>query len=159
MPVVKPGVIREKIVIDGEINYVFDFISNSHLWDPGVLSSKPEERYDRLMISVGSSYDLKVDFNGSTIDMDYHITKYKQPYEVILEGEGKIVKVRDVIKFKKIEGNKVEIDYEANIGLNGCRRPFILFMNSSLNKLGASAKEGIENYFKYGNKNGNINTK
>ena len=27
MPVVRPGVIRETIIVDGEINNVFDFIS------------------------------------------------------------------------------------------------------------------------------------
>lgn len=158
MPVVRPGVIRETIIVEGEINNVFDFMSdfsNSQLWDPGVFSAKPEDSFDKLMITVGTGYDLVVDFNGTKMDMTYHITKYDQPYEVILEGEGKTVKARDIIKFKKLENRKVEIDYQAELTLKSWRRPFIFFINRSLNKIGESAKRGIENYFKYGNKEGN----
>ena len=158
MPVVRPGVIRETIIIEGEINNVFDFMSdfsNSPLWDPGVVSAKPEDSFDKLMITVGTGYDLVVDFNGSEMDMTYHITKYTQPNEVILEGEGKTVKARDIIKFKKIGNNQIEIDYQAELTLKSWRRPFIFFIYRSLNKIGESAKRGIENYFKYGNKDGN----
>lgn len=157
MPVVRPGVIRETIIVEGEIHNVFDFMSdfsNSELWDPGVVSAKPEDSFGKLMITVGTGYDLVVDLNGNKMDMTYHITKYNQPNEVILEGEGKTVKARDIIKFKKLKNRKIEIDYQAEITLKSWRRPFIFFINSSLNKIGESAKRGIENYFKYGNKDG-----
>jgi len=158
MPVVRPGVIREKIVVKGNINRIFDFMtdfSNAHLWDPGVISSNPDNNFEKLMITVGTGYDLVVHFNGTKIDMKYYITKFNQPNEVILEGESKIVKVKDIIKFTRLENNQTQIDYEVDLTFKGWRRPFILFINNSLNKLGKSAKSGIENYFKFGNKEGN----
>ena len=157
MPVVRPGVIREKIIVDGNIDSVFEFISdfsNVHLWDPGVNKSTPDTNYDRLMITIGTSYRLEVEFNGNKMVMDYTITKYEAPNEVVLEGEGDHIRAIDSIKFKQIENGKVEIDYEVNLTLKGWLRPFILFLYSSLNKLGRTAKSGIENYFKYKNKNG-----
>ena len=106
------------------------------------------------MITIGTSYDLEVEFNGNKMNMSYSITKYKSPHEVVLEGEGNIIKAIDSIKFKQLEDGKVEIDYEVNLTLKGWRRPFILFLYSSLNKLGRAAKSGIENYFKHKDKNG-----
>ncbi len=156
MPVVRPGVIQEKIVVNGDLENVFGVMSdfsNAHLWDPGVLSSVPEEGFDKLMISEGTSYNLVVEFNGTQMNMKYQITKYKQPCEVVLRGEGDTVRAVDTIKFKKLPNNQVEIDYEAVISLKWFRRPFIYFINNSLNKLGKSAKRGIENYFENGDKN------
>tara|TARA_A100000164_G_C21788173_1_gene714455 strand:- start:178 stop:663 length:486 start_codon:yes stop_codon:yes gene_type:complete len=156
MPVVRPGVIREEIVVDGHLESVFDFMtdfSNSHLWDPGVVRSVSEGKFERLMIGVGSSFDLTVKFNSSEMDMKYYIIEYKHPYQVVLYGEGKIIKAIDTIKFKRLDNNKVEIQYEADLTLKGWRRPFIFFINNSLNKLGNAAKCGIQSYFKFGNKN------
>ena len=155
MPVVKPGVIREEIVVDGQLESIFDFFadfSNAHFWDPGVVRSTSEGMFERLMVGVGSSFDLTVKFNGREMNMKYYIIEYKQPYEVVLYGEGNIIKAIDTIKFKRLENNKVEIQYEADLTLKGWRRPFIIFINNSLNKLGNAAKNGILSYFKHGNK-------
>ena len=63
------------------------------------------------MVGVGSSFDLTVKFNGREMNMKYYIIEYKQPYEVVLYGEGNIIKAIDTIKFKRLENNKVEIQY------------------------------------------------
>lgn len=60
----------------------------------------------------------------------------------------------DTIKFSEVEGGLVKIDYTADLSLKGFRKPFIIFLNKSFDKLGRSAMAGIENYYKHGNKNG-----
>ena len=155
MPVVKPGVIREKIIVSGNVTHVFDFISdfsNAPLWDPGVVRSTPEKGFDKLMVSLGTSYKLNVIFKGKIIEMEYYIAKFDPPNEVVLKGESEMIYAIDTIKFKQLENNLVEINYEADLSLKSWRRPFIIFLNTSLNYLGKSAKEGIENYYKYGDK-------
>lgn len=155
MPVVKPGVIKESIIVNGNVNHVFDFISdfsNAPLWDPGVIMSTPEKGFDKLMVSLGTSYKLKVLFKGKIIDIEYYIAKFDPPNEVVLKGESELIYAVDTITFKQLENEKVEINYEADISLKSWRKPFIIFLNTALNYLGKSAKEGIENYYKYGYK-------
>ena len=39
---------------------------------------------------------------------------------------------------------KVRIDYTADLTLRGWKRPFVVFLNKSFNKLGRAAMEGLE---------------
>lgn len=150
MPLVKPGIIRESVVVKGPIEEVYDFManfSNAEKWDPGVLKS---------YCIKNKSYGLTTVFNGKKSEMTYNVIAYKRPYEITLKGDGPNVRAIDTIKFSKIDNNYTKIDYEADLTLKGFRRPFIIFIGKSLEKLGEDAIEGIRKYFFYGNKHGII---
>ena len=148
MPLVKPGVIIESVVVKGNIEDVYDFMadfSNAVKWDPGVLKSE---------CIKDKTFALTTIFNGKKSEMTYNIVSYKRPYLVTLKGDGPNVRAIDTIKFSKIDNNYTKIEYEADLTLKGFRRPFIVFIGKSLKKLGEDAIEGIRKYFFYGSKHG-----
>lgn len=146
MPLISPGIIQEYVIVRAPIEEVYDFMadfSNAEKWDPGVIRS----------ISKGNnSFELTTVFKGKKSIMTYTVISYKRPYEIILKGNGPNVRAIDTIKFSKVDANHTKIKYKADLTLKGFRRPFIIFLNKSLEQLGKDAINGIWNYFLHGNK-------
>lgn len=138
------GEITDSVTVDRNINEVFDFISdfsNCKLWDPGVVDSF---KFDK-------QYYLNTVFNNTHNTMIYKIDFIDKPNKVILSGNGSSVKAIDTIEFVKLEDNKTQINYKANISLKGWRKPFIIFLRNSLDQLGKNAMKGILDYYSESN--------
>lgn len=138
------GEITDSVTVDRNINEVFDFISdfsNCKEWDPGVVDS----------FKFDDKYYLNTVFKNTHNTMIYKIDFIDKPNKVVLSGNGSIIKAVDTIEFVKIEENKTQINYKANISLKGWRKPFIIFLSNALDQLGKKAMNGIENYYSKSN--------
>ena len=74
----------------------------------------------------------------------YEITKFEKPNYVELKGESDVVTIKDMITLTQ-KGDKTHVDYKVDLSLKGWRRPFVVFLNGALNKLGKDAMEGMRN--------------
>jgi hypothetical protein len=94
--------------------YVADF-SRQAEWDPNTASSR---RIDDGELGVGARFALNVKMGTRTTPMEYRITEYQAPTQVVLVGEGSGVWSQDRITFSEApEGTRV--DYVAEIKLSG----------------------------------------
>jgi hypothetical protein len=102
--------------------------------------------------------------------MTYEVSKWEPPHAaaaaaegtdgagprtamVELKGDGAKIRALDTMIFTE-QGDTVKIDYTADLSLKSFRRPFIVLISKSLDKLGKDAMSGIENFYKHGNKLG-----
>lgn len=147
MPVVKPGVIQDHAVVQGELEDVYNFMadfSNSALWDPGVVTAARDQQGD---VKVGSTFSLVVEFNGNKSDMVYEVVEMDPNKRVVIDGESSKITAEDVMTFSVPEAGKVRIDYTATIKIKGCAKIFIGLLNSKFDALGRNAMNGIESHF------------
>jgi hypothetical protein len=94
--------------------YVADF-SHQAEWDPNTASSR---RIDDGELGVGARFTLNVKMGARTTPMEYRITEYQAPTQVVLVGEGSGVWSQDRITFSEAPGG-TRVDYVAEIRLSG----------------------------------------
>lgn len=159
MPVARPGVIVDHVIVDGKIGEVFNFMAdftNSLRWDPGVVAAA-RANDESGPVHVGSEFNLTTRFKGKDSQMVYKLVALdSSKHEIVLTGDGSIIKAVDTMKLSQLDDGKVRIDYTADLSLKSFRKPFILFLKGALDKLGTEAMNGISNYYKYGDKQGKV---
>lgn len=139
-----PGIVEERVVLQGRQPEVFDFIadfSTTSRWDPGVVKAARDQDGP---IKVGDSFSLVTVWKGSESNMKYKLTELERPNRIVLIGEGAIVRARDTIIFKpSVGGGSTEIHYRLELSFKGPLRPFVAFIQEDLIQLGRDAMDGL----------------
>jgi carbon monoxide dehydrogenase subunit G len=118
--------------------FVADF-GNATLWDPGVVSSKA---IDAGPVGPGSRSRLEVRLGRRVAPMEYRVTTFDAPRQVVLTGAGSGVTAVDDIRFAPSEVG-TRIDYTADIRLGGLLRLAEPFLGAAFRKLADEALEGM----------------
>jgi carbon monoxide dehydrogenase subunit G len=129
--------------VDLPMDEVFAFIgdfANSSAWDPGVAES---ERIGEGPVAVGTRYRLVALFNGRRLPLQYTVTEWVPPRQVVLEGRGDRFYGLDDIRFDPLPGGGTRITYEADLRLTGPFRVFEPFMKGRFHETGRNAIEGM----------------
>ena len=137
-------ILRERLTTRLPIADTFDFVAdfaNSMHWDPGVATS---ERLDPGPVGVGARYRLGVRLRGKVAPMDYVITTYEAPNRVVLNGEGSGVKAVDDIRFSTTPDGGTQVDYVADIRLQGLMRLAEPFVGGAFAKVASDAVGGMQ---------------
>ena len=125
--------------LDEAFAYVADF-SRQAEWDPNTVSSK---RIDDGPLGVGARFALEVQIGRKTAPMEYRITGFGAPGEVVLVGEGSGVWTEDTITFAQIpDGTRV--DYVAEIKLNGLLGLVQPLLGRAFDGIGKGAVAGMK---------------
>jgi hypothetical protein len=135
-------VITETVETPLPVEAAFDYVANfEHIveWDPGVTAVRKTTDGPP---SVGSEYDLDLNYGGSPIFMTYRITEWDPPRRVVLEGDGDRTVAVDRISFSaSAVGSSVE--YQADIRMKGVYRVAEPFLGRLLRRIGEGAAEGL----------------
>jgi carbon monoxide dehydrogenase subunit G len=135
-------ILREQITTPMPIDEAFAFVAdfaNSMLWDPGVAESR---RLDDAPLGLGSRFRLGVRMRGRVAPMDYTITTFEPPRQVVLTGSGSGVSAIDDIRFEATASG-TRIDYVADIRLTGLLRLIEPFARGTFDKIGREALAGM----------------
>lgn len=123
--------------------YVGDF-ANIDKWDPGVKRSVKGTEGD---VTVGTVYDLVLDYRGREMDMQYEVTSYDPVRRIVLVGAGGPVKAIDTITFESRNDGTL-VTYEADLRLRGIARLIQPLMRSRFEAIGEAAGEGLRNWLR-----------
>lgn len=137
------AVLRERIDTRLGIDQAFAFVAdfgNAERWDPGVASSV---RLDPGSIRVGSRYRLGIRMGGRIAPMVYEVSRLEAPHRVVLAGRGSGVTAVDDISFRATPAG-TEIDYVADIRLEGAMRLLAPFAGGAFRRIAERARDGME---------------
>ncbi len=136
-------VLREHLRTTLPIERAFDFIAdfaNASAWDPGTATS---ERIGSGPVDTGARYRLGVRMGASIRPMEYQITAFERPRQVVLTGEGSGVRATDTITFEP-DGPGTRIDYTADIRLRGLLRLAAPIAGGQFAKIASQARDGMK---------------
>lgn len=96
-------------------------------------------------LAVGDTFQLTTVFNGKESEMKYELREMVRPNRIVVVGNGDIARGTDIILLRPADASNTQtvVDYSADLSLKGWRRPFIVFLSSSLDKLGKDAMAGM----------------
>ena len=137
-------ILRERLTTRLPITETFDFVAdfaNSMHWDPGVATS---ERVGDGPVGVGARYRLGVRMRGKVAPMEYVITTYEAPTRVVLTGDGSGVHAIDDIRFTPTADGGTQVDYVADIRLQGLMRLAEPFAGGAFEKIAKDAVGGMQ---------------
>ena len=123
--------------------HVGDF-ANVDQWDPGVTHAEKTTPGD---VSVGTVYDLVLDYRGRAMNMQYEVTAYEPTSRVVLVGTGGPVKAIDTISFEP-DGDGTLVTYEADLQLRGIARIIQPLMKSRFEAIGNAGGEGLRKWLR-----------
>jgi len=92
----------------------FDYLADfTHIerWDPSVLTAR---QVTEGLPQVGAQFQLRLQFGGRPVPMDYRITAMSSPRRLVLKGTGASFSAEDRITFEP-QGEGTRIHYEADI--------------------------------------------
>ena len=136
-------ILRETIETDLPVDDAFEFVAdfaNAMYWDPGVPTS---ERLDAGPVGVGARYKLGVRMRGRVAPMEYRITRYEAPRQVVLDGQGANVEAIDDIRFEPTPTGGTRIHYTADIRLTGLLRLAAPFAGGAFERIARDAADGM----------------
>lgn len=128
---------------------VFDYLAdfaNTAEWDPSVRSG---ELLSGTPGTTGAVYRLQFGFPGLSMPLDYRIVEAEAPSEG-REGRVEVLAKTadftsyDVITVAPSDGG-CEVTYDADLALQGIRRPFDPFLQAAFAVIGSLARGGLEN--------------
>ncbi len=131
--------IETRLPPDATFAFVADFANSRH-WDPGVATS---ERLDTGPVGLGARYRLGVRIRGRVTPMEYRITTFDAPRQVVLTGEGSGVAATDEIRFEPT-ATGTRIDYTADIRLGGFLRLAQPFLGGAFARIAHDALDGMQ---------------
>ena len=135
--------LNERIATPLPVAEAFDYLAdfaNTAEWDPGVASA---ERIDAGEIGSGSTFRLGVRQGSRVVQMEYRITHYHPPRQVVLVGEGSGISAVDELLFEPGPGGGSVVDYTADIRLHGLLRLVQPFIGGTFRRIADDASEGI----------------
>jgi len=119
--------------------YISDW-SRQAEWDPNTLSVARIGEGDP---EVGARYALEVKGIRAPLSMEYRITELVVPERVVLVGESRYVWTEDIITFSETEVG-TQVDYEAELKLNGVLRLLEPFLGRYFDNIGTGVVEGMQ---------------
>jgi carbon monoxide dehydrogenase subunit G len=132
--------IHTALPIDEAFAFVADF-ANAAAWDPGTVSS---ERIDAGPVRAGVRFRLHVRMGRRVAPMEYQLVEHEPSTRVVLDGRGRNVTARDVIRFTPLPGGGTVVDYVADIRLGGWMRLLQPFAGGTFRKIGQDARAGMQ---------------
>ena len=123
--------------------HVGDF-ANIDQWDPGVVRSVKNTAGE---VSVGTVYDLVLDYRGRELEMQYEVTAYEPAKRIVLVGTGGPVHAVDTISFEP-NGHGTLVTYEADLRLRGIASIIQPLMKSRFDAVGEAAGEGLRDWLR-----------
>ncbi len=136
-------VLHERVWTRLPVEQAFDFIAdfaNASVWDPGTATS---DRVDTGLLGVGARYRLGVRMGGSIRPMEYRISSYERPRQVVLQGEGSGVSATDRITFESDAGG-TWVDYSADIRLRGLLKLASPIAGGQFERIATQARQGMQ---------------
>lgn len=128
---------------DDAFAHVGDF-ANIDNWDPGVTRSVKATAGD---VSVGTIYDLVLDYRGREMNMQYEVTDYEPTKRIVLVGTGGPIKAVDTISFEP-NGDGTLVTYEAHLQLRGIARIIQPLMKGRFEAIGDAAGKGLRTWLR-----------
>ena len=128
---------------DDAFAYVGDF-ANIDRWDPGVTRSVKSTAGD---VSVGTVYDLVLDYRGREMNMQYEVTDYEPTKRIVLVGTGGPIHAIDTISFEP-NGDGTLVTYEADLRLRGIARIIQPLMKGRFEAIGDAAGNGLRSWLR-----------
>lgn len=119
-------------------DYLAEF-SNAQEWDPGVSEANPVPGSPE---GVGRRFHLVNRFLGRSVPLDYEITDYQRPHQVVLRAESSTVTSVDTITVRSVEGG-TELQYDADLRLKGLLAVFDPLLRLAFNRMGDRAAAGL----------------
>jgi carbon monoxide dehydrogenase subunit G len=121
--------------------HVGDF-ANVDQWDPGVVRSVKNTAGE---VSVGTVYDLVLDYRGRELEMQYELTAYEPAKRIVLVGTGGPVHAVDTISFEP-NGAGTLVTYEADLRLRGMASIIQPLMKSRFQAIGEAGGVGLRRW-------------
>jgi hypothetical protein len=109
-------------------------------WDPNTVSAA---RIGEGGPEVGARYALEVKGFRAPMPMEYRITELVAPERLVLIGEGSGVWTEDILTFTETASG-TQVDYQAEIRLNGALRLVQPFLGRYFDNLGEGVKVGMK---------------
>jgi len=137
-------VFRRTLEVARPVEDVFAFIgdfANTAQWDPGVASATQSAPG---AIGVGTTFDLRVLFNGKELPMTYRVTAWEPPLRVELRGEGARSTAVDDIRCIASPQGGTTISYSADLRLRGVFRILEPLFKKKFTKTADDAMAGMQ---------------
>jgi uncharacterized protein YndB with AHSA1/START domain len=121
--------------------YLADFRSVAE-WDPSITASVHINGDDP--IKVGAIFQVTTNTTLNDVVLSYETIELNRPHKIVLRGENDSMISIDTITIQGRPDGGAEVTYDAEIGLKGVRKLADPVMQLGLNRLGAKARQGLE---------------
>ena len=131
--------INSNMDADAAFSYMANF-ANALDWDPSVdvarhVGSEP--------IAEGSRFELEVMFARRRIKLEYSITTFDQPHQVVLRAHNSLFRSVDTITVTPAPGGSLD-EYDAWLDGTGLFRLFNPVLAMTFRRVGDHARDGLQ---------------
>jgi Polyketide cyclase / dehydrase and lipid transport len=113
--------------------------SNARQWDPAVVRAR---QLDPGLVDVGTRFRLTVSFLGVRMPLDYIVTRYAPPVELVLRATNWLLTAKDTIELTTDESGTV-VSYLAEVTLHGPAQIFDRALTAVFARVAPRAVAGL----------------
>jgi hypothetical protein len=130
--------IESKLSVADAFSYMAAF-ENVAQWDPGVLEA---QRLTDGPVHLGTEFLVHTQTGKRKIPLTYRVTEFAEGSRLVLSAATSTLRSVDEIRVVANEGGST-VTYKANLSLLGILRIANPFLNSTLQKIGDRARDGL----------------